>query len=66
MPAALLAVGADLAVAVSEHGSELARLPLAFPPLSPPLVADFDGDGLNDLLFATAGGLFGYAQVQHL
>ncbi|GBF99911.1 hypothetical protein Rsub_12819 [Raphidocelis subcapitata] len=66
VPAALLAVGADLAVAVSEHGSELARLPLAFPPLSPPLVADFDGDGLNDLVFVTAGGLFGYAQVQHL
>jgi len=66
VPAALLAVGADAAVVVSEHGYELARLSLAFYPLAPPVVADFDGDGLNDLLFVTPGGLFGYTQVQHL
>ncbi|KAI8476096.1 MAG: hypothetical protein J3K34DRAFT_285487 [Monoraphidium minutum] len=66
VPAALLAVGADAAAVVSEHGAELARLRLEFPPLGPPLAADFDGDGLTDLLFATPGGLFGYAQVQHL
>jgi hypothetical protein len=66
VPAALLAVGSDAAVAVSEHGSELARLSLAFAPTAPPVVADFNGDGLNDLLFVTGVGLFGYAQVQHL
>lgn len=66
VPAALLAVGADAAVVVSEHGAELARLSLAFAPLAAPVVADFNGDGLNDLLFVTPGGLFGYTQVQHL
>jgi hypothetical protein len=30
------------------------------------VIADFNGDGLNDLLFVTGVGLFGYAQVQHL
>lgn len=63
-PQALLAAGADAAVAVSEHGEELARLALPFPPLGPPVVADLDGDGLNDLVFVTAGGVFGYAQRQ--
>ncbi|KIY96746.1 hypothetical protein MNEG_11214 [Monoraphidium neglectum] len=66
VPAALLAVGADAAAAVSEHGTELARLSLPSPPLGPPVVADFDGDGLSDLLFVTPAGLFGYTQVQHL
>lgn len=65
-PTALLAAGADAAVALSEHGAELARLALPFPPVAPPVIADFDGDGLNDLLIVTGGGLFGYTQVQHL
>lgn len=66
VPVALLAVGSDAAVAVSEHGAELARVALPFAPLAAPVVADFNGDGLNDLLFVTSGGLFGYTQVQHL
>jgi hypothetical protein len=66
VPAALLAVGGGAASVVSEHGAELARLALAFPPAAPPVVADFDGDGLTDLLFVTPAGLFGYSQVQHL
>ncbi|KAF8060078.1 hypothetical protein HT031_005017 [Scenedesmus sp. PABB004] len=66
VPTAVLAVGYDAGVVVSEHGNELAAFHVAFPPAAPAVVADFDGDGLNDIIIVTRGGVFGYAQVQHL
>ncbi|WIA13628.1 hypothetical protein OEZ85_007192 [Tetradesmus obliquus] len=66
VPTAILAVGYDSGVVVSEHGNELAGFHVAFPPVAPAIVADFDGDGLNDVIIVTRSGVFGYAQVQHL
>lgn len=63
IPVAFLAVGAGEAVVVSEHGHDLAQFTLAHPPVQPALIADFNGDGLNDIIVVTSGGVFGYAQV---
>jgi hypothetical protein len=65
-PVGVLVVGTDAAVVVSEHGNSLAELPLPDTPLQPAVVADFNGDGLNDLIIVTASGVFGWAQMQHL
>lgn len=66
IPTAVLVVGFDQGVVVSEHGNELANFHVAFPPSAPAVVADFDGDGLNDVIIVTRSGVFGYSQVQHL
>jgi hypothetical protein len=66
VPTAVLAIGYDSGVVISEHGNELAGFHVAFPPVAPAIVADFDGDSLNDVIIVTRGGVFGYAQVQHL
>jgi hypothetical protein len=66
VPSAVLAVGSQGGAVVSEHGNELASFAVAFPPVAPAVVADFDGDGLQDVIIVTRGGVFGYAQVQHL
>jgi hypothetical protein len=62
----VLAVGSQAMVVISEHGHELARMSLNFPPIQPATIMDFNGDGLNDIIVVTAGGIFGYAQVQHM
>lgn len=51
------------AVVVSEHGHVLAELELPSPPTQPLLLADFNGDGLNDIVLVTSNGLYGYVQV---
>ena len=66
IPMGVLAAGAQNMVVISEHGHELARMPLNFPPIQPATIMDFNGDGLNDIMVVTAGGIFGYAQVQHM
>lgn len=66
VPTALLVVGATAGVVLSEHGNELAVFHVAKPPAAPAVVADFNGDGLNDVIIVARGGVFGYAQVQHL
>ena len=52
------------AVVVSEHGNVLAELELPEAPIQPLVVADFNGDGLNDLVAVTAQGVYGYVQVR--
>jgi len=66
IPLAVLAIGSEAGFVISEHGNELASFHVAFPPVAPAVVADFDGDGLNDIIVVTRGGVFGYSQVQHL
>lgn len=66
IPLAVLAIGNEWGYVISEHGNELASFHVAFPPVAPAVVADFDGDGLNDIIVVTRGGVFGYSQVQHL
>lgn len=66
IPMAVLAIGFGAGTVVSEHGNELASFHVAFPPVAPAVVADFDGDSLNDIIIVTRGGVFGYSQVQHL
>jgi hypothetical protein len=65
VPTAALATGAERAVLVSEHGFTLAAFDLPYPPLAPPVLADFNGDGLTDVIVVTARGVFAYAQLVH-
>jgi hypothetical protein len=53
-----------VAVVVSEHGNTLAELELPEAPIQPLVVADFNGDGLNDIVLVTAQGVYGYVQVR--
>lgn len=64
-PTAVLAAGAHAFVAVSEHGNVMATGSLPAPPTQPLVIADFNGDGLNDLIVVTSGAVFGYIQVRH-
>ncbi|KAG2434923.1 hypothetical protein HYH02_012121 [Chlamydomonas schloesseri] len=66
VPTTVLAAGTDHAVLVSEHGHVLAELELPAAPTQPLVVADFNGDGLNDIILVTNKGLYGYVQVEHL
>ncbi len=60
----VLAAGERGAVVLSEHGHELAAVEFPLPPTQRLVVADFNGDGLNDLVEVTATGLFGWTQVR--
>ncbi|EFJ41247.1 hypothetical protein VOLCADRAFT_98769 [Volvox carteri f. nagariensis] len=66
VPTTVLAAGTEHAVVVSEHGHILAELELPSPPTQPLVVADFNGDGLNDIILVTNRGIYGYVQVPHL
>ena len=59
---ALLALGARQGAVLSERGRELDRLHLPHPPVQAAVLADFDGDGLTDVIIVTANGAYGYAQ----
>lgn len=48
---------------VSEHGKALDTLYLPAPPSQEVVAADFNGDGLTDLVVVTPSGVYGYAQV---
>lgn len=63
VPTTILVAGQDAAVLVSEHGVMLETLWLPGPPDKPLVVADFNGDGLNDVLLVTKDGIYGYVQV---
>lgn len=62
VPTALLALGARHGVVLSERGSELDRFRLPHPPAQAAVLADFDGDGLTDVIVVTGNGVYGYAQ----
>lgn len=63
-PVAVLVTGASRAALLSEHGHLLDAIALPGPPLAPPVVVDFTGDGLNDVIVTTHEGYFGYVQVR--
>eukprot|EP00891_Asterochloris_glomerata_P007069 jgi/Astpho2/7069/e_gw1.00107.25.1_t len=65
IPSAVLAAGAHLAVVLSEHGKELDRLELPAPPVLPIQMADFNGDGNNDLILTSRDGIYAWAQIRH-
>lgn len=62
-PTALLAAGSAGAVVVSEHGRVLASLWLPHAPAQPLVAADFNGDGLTDVMAVTPHGTYAWAQV---
>lgn len=66
VPGTILAAGENGAVLVSEHGRELASLDFPTAPTQRLVVADFNGDGLNDIIEITPVGAFAWAQVQHV
>mmetsp|Transcript_9037 Transcript_9037/g.25956 ORF Transcript_9037/g.25956 Transcript_9037/m.25956 type:complete len:704 (-) Transcript_9037:142-2253(-) len=65
IPSALLAGGQHMAVVLSEHGNRLAQLYYPEIPILPLQMADFNADGLTDLILVTRGAVYGYSQVRH-
>lgn len=63
-PQLILAAGENEAVVLSPSGSQLSGFFLPSPPTHALVVADFSGDGLNDLIVATSNGVYGFVQVQ--
>ncbi|CAI5957966.1 unnamed protein product [Closterium sp. NIES-64] len=63
-PEVILAVGDNEAVFVSPGGKILGTLALPTTPTEPIIVADFNGDRLNDLIIVTAIGPYGFVQVR--
>lgn len=65
LPTAVLAVGVRHANIVSEHGNILGSFLLPEPPTAAIQIADFNGDGLNDIIIYGQHNIYGYAQLQH-
>eukprot|EP00475_Leptophrys_vorax_P030682 TRINITY_DN4615_c0_g1_i1.p1 TRINITY_DN4615_c0_g1~~TRINITY_DN4615_c0_g1_i1.p1 ORF type:complete len:386 (+),score=-5.88 TRINITY_DN4615_c0_g1_i1:171-1160(+) len=63
-PEVVLAVGDTEAVFVGAGGRVLGQVSLPTTPVEPVIVADFNGDRLNDLIFVTAIGPYGLVQVR--
>lgn len=63
-PQLILVAGENEAVVLSPSGSQLSGFFLPSPPTHALVVADFSGDGLNDLIVATSNGVYGFVQVQ--
>mmetsp|Transcript_21460 Transcript_21460/g.51195 ORF Transcript_21460/g.51195 Transcript_21460/m.51195 type:complete len:700 (-) Transcript_21460:224-2323(-) len=64
-PSAILAGGEHMAIVLSEHAHRLAHIYLPDRPVVPLQIADFNGDGLNDIILMSQGAVYGYAQVRH-
>ncbi|KAL2632806.1 hypothetical protein R1flu_004285 [Riccia fluitans] len=64
-PEAILAAGEMEALILHPDGSRLATFILPGPPSAPLIISDFSGDGLNDLIVVTNGGIYGYVQSRH-
>eukprot|EP00249_Psilotum_nudum_P018309 c26740_g1_i2 orf=290-2380(+) len=60
----ILVAGDQEAVLLSASGRQLANLLLPAAPIHPILIADFSGDGLNDLIVVTTSGVYGFVQAQ--
>lgn len=63
-PEVILVAGESEGVILAPNGVELASITLPTNPLEPILVADFNGDRLNDLIVTTSIGTYGFVQVR--
>lgn len=63
-PDVILVAGEQEAVIISPSGSQLSTLFLPSPPTHTIVVADFSGDGFNDLILVTSFGVYGFVQTQ--
>jgi hypothetical protein len=62
----LLAVGHDVVVMVDTvHGTTEASIALDSPPVAPAIIADFNGDGTNDIIILTEKGYTGFVVHKH-
>ena len=62
-----IAVGARRIVMIDTvHGRTVATVDLPAAPVAPAIVADFNGDGINDLIVFTRKGYFGYVVQRHV
>jgi hypothetical protein len=65
LPTLILAAGNHLAAIISDQGHVLDTFNLPEPPAIPIQLADFNGDGYNDLIMMSRGGVFAYSQMRH-
>lgn len=63
-PDVILVAGEHEAVLLSPSGSQLTSVYLPSAPTHALIVADFSGDGLNDLIVVTSIGVYGFVQNQ--
>lgn len=63
-PELILVAGESEAVILSSSGGQLRSFFLPSPPTHELVVADFSGDGLNDIIVVTSNGVYGFVQVQ--
>lgn len=64
IPTVILAGGLHSAAIISEHGSVIEELEFPEPAEQPLVIADFNFDGLNDVIIVGEQGLYGWAQVR--
>ncbi|MCO5587867.1 hypothetical protein L7F22_041819 [Adiantum nelumboides] len=63
-PQLILVAGESEAVILTSSGRQLNSFFLPSPPTHELVVADFSGDGLNDIIVVASNGLYGFVQVQ--
>ncbi|MCO5570133.1 hypothetical protein L7F22_023850 [Adiantum nelumboides] len=63
-PQLILVAGETEAVILTASGRQLSSFFLPSPPTHELVVADFSGDGLNDIIVVASNGLYGFVQVQ--
>eukprot|EP01025_Chloroclados_australasicus_P053508 TRINITY_DN63058_c0_g1_i1.p2 TRINITY_DN63058_c0_g1~~TRINITY_DN63058_c0_g1_i1.p2 ORF type:complete len:122 (-),score=11.51 TRINITY_DN63058_c0_g1_i1:161-481(-) len=66
MPTAILVAGGHSAVIYNLKGDVIDMVELPGAPTVPLVIADFTGDGLNDILVVTRHTLYGFQMVKHL
>ncbi len=62
----VIAVGQAHFAVVSESGAVCAEVRLEQIPVSSPVIADFNDDGLNDVIIVTTDAIYGYTQRRHV
>eukprot|EP00899_Mesostigma_viride_P010191 jgi/Mesvir1/19173/Mv01192-RA.2 len=63
-PEVILAIGQSRAALLSTGGQKVGSFEIPSSPNGKTVIADFNGDGLNDIVVTTTTGLYGYAQTR--